>query len=106
MLYKKDPTGYKEPKDGIQYKVLVHGEKTMLIEFIAKGGTVYDVDSHPQEQTGYLFSGKMKITMGSKVYEVESGDSYVIAGGIEHGTEYIEDCIGIEVFSPIREDML
>jgi quercetin dioxygenase-like cupin family protein len=34
------------------------------------------------------------------------GASWSIPGGVEHGGEFIEDSIAVEVFSPVREDYL
>jgi quercetin dioxygenase-like cupin family protein len=56
------------------------------------------------EQTGYLISGHMTMTIGSQEHHFGPGDSWCIAPGVEHGAVIHETCLAIEVFSPVRED--
>jgi len=37
---------------------------------------------------------------------VAPGDSWCIAGGVEHGADVLEDSVAVEVFSSMREDYL
>jgi quercetin dioxygenase-like cupin family protein len=106
MFYKKNDAGYRQVMEGIRLKTLVHGEKTLLCEFRIKKGKVLPSHSHPHEQTGYLVSGHMKFIIGDNVFEVEPGDSWCIPGDIEHAAEAFEDSMGVEVFSPVREEYL
>jgi quercetin dioxygenase-like cupin family protein len=34
------------------------------------------------------------------------GDGWNIPGGVSHSVDVLEDCVVIEVFSPVREDYL
>ena len=106
MFYKKNDVGYRQVMEGILLKTLVHGEKTLLCEFRIKKGKVLPSHSHPHEQTGYLVSGHMKFIIGDNVFEVEPGDSWCIPGDVEHAAETFEDSMGVEVFSPVREEYL
>ncbi len=106
MFQKKSTHGYKAAIDKIEMKTLVHGEKTLLVEFQMKKGAVLPRHSHPHEQTGYLVSGGMDLTIGNKVVNVEPGDSWCIPGDIEHNAVILEDTVAIEVFSPVRDDYL
>lgn len=106
MFYKKNDVGYRQVIEGIRLKTLVHGEKTLLCEFRIKKGKVLPSHSHPHEQTGYLVSGHMKFIIGDNVFDVEPGDSWCIPGDVEHAAEAFEDSMGVEVFSPVREEYL
>ena len=106
MFYKKDKSGYREIAEGILMKPLVHGEKTLLIETNIKKGSAHNLHSHPHEQTGYLVSGRLMMTIGDEKLEVEPGDSWCVPGGVEHSGEILEDSVVIEVFSPVREEYL
>jgi quercetin dioxygenase-like cupin family protein len=106
MFCKSDPTGYKEVLEGIQLKTLVHGEKTLFAKFRLKKGSVLPRHAHPHEQTGYLVSGCMRLQVGDDTFEARAGDSWCIGSDVEHGADIIEDSVAIEVFSPIREDLL
>jgi quercetin dioxygenase-like cupin family protein len=89
-----------------QNEDFVHGEKMLLSEFRLEKGTVLPVHKHPHEQTGYLVSGRMDLTIGAVTHAVSPGDSWCIPGDIEHNAFAHEDSIAIEVFSPVREDYL
>ncbi|UCH66003.1 MAG: cupin domain-containing protein [Ignavibacterium sp.] len=106
MFYKKDPDNYKEAFEGVTYKTLAWGDKTSLGEFKLKKGTAVPNHSHPNEQTGYMISGKMTFTIGGEDYDTGPGDSWSIPGNVEHSVKVHEDSLVIEVFSPVREDYL
>jgi quercetin dioxygenase-like cupin family protein len=106
MFYKRDNTGYKRQLEGVHFKTLVHGSNTSLHEFKLDKGSIIPVHSHPHEQTGYLVSGKMNFVLKDKIIPVEPGDSWNIAGGEEHGVDVVDDCVVIEIFSPVREEYL
>lgn len=106
-MYKRSSTsGYKDVLDNIQQKTLAYGEKTLMAEFRLEQGAKLPLHSHPHEQTGYLVSGEILLTIGGKSHKVKPGDSWCIAGDIEHNASAIQDSVAIEVFSPVREDYI
>ena len=106
MFYKKNNDGYKPLLSGISLKTLVYGEKTLFSEFRLEKDSLLPNHAHPQEQTGYLISGRIRLFVGDEVYEVEPGDSWCVPGNVEHRAEILADSVAIEVFSPVREDYL
>jgi len=98
--------GYIKVLDGVERKTLVYGENTLLTEFRLEKGKVLPMHKHPQEQTGYLVTGHIVLTIDGVKYDMLPGDSWAIPGNTEHGAEIIDDSIAIEVFSPVREDYL
>jgi len=106
MFYKSNSGGYKQILEGIMLKTLVYGEKTLLAEFRLQKGANLPKHSHPHEQTGYLISGRIQLSIGDETFEVEPGDCWSIPGNVEHAAEIIEDAIAVEVFSPVRKDYL
>jgi quercetin dioxygenase-like cupin family protein len=46
------------------------------------------------------------LTIGTKTFPVEPGDSWSIAGDLEHQAVALDDSLAIEVFTPRREDYL
>ena len=77
-----------------------------MTEFLLKKDSRLPKHSHPHEQTGYLVTGRIRLSIGSEEYDVMPGDSWCIPSGVEHSAEILEDSVGIEVFSPVREDYL
>ena len=106
MFQKKSAEGYKPALDKIEMKTLVHGEKTLMVEFQMKKGALLPCHNHPHEQTGYLISGGMELTIDHETFSVGPGDSWCIAGNIGHSALILKDSVAIEVFSPVREDYL
>ncbi|WP_404827052.1 cupin domain-containing protein [Desulfuromonas versatilis] len=106
MFRKQDSRGYSTPIAKIRQKTLVHGEKTLLAEFRLDKGAVLPDHRHPHEQTGYLVTGRMELTIGGQPHLVEPGDSWCIAGNTPHSALALEDSVAVEAFSPVREDYL
>ena len=106
MIRKANPRGYQLALPGIERKTLAFGEHTLMTEFRMRKGSTLPAHTHPQEQTGYLVSGCIRLTVGRHRVEVRPGDSWFIPGGTKHGAAILEDSVAIEVFSPVREDYL
>jgi quercetin dioxygenase-like cupin family protein len=106
MFYKRSSIGYKQPLKGIRLKTLVYGDRTLFTEFLLERGSQLPQHAHPHEQTGYLISGRILLSIGQDTFEVEPGDSWCIPGNVEHKAEILADSVAVEVFSPVREDYL
>lgn len=106
MFYSRSAEGYVEALKGVWRKSLVHGDHTLLSEFRLDAGAVIPLHKHPHEQTGYLVSGRLRFVIGEESMEAGPGDSWCLAGELEHGAEALEDSVVIEVFSPVREEYL
>lgn len=106
MFYKKEDAGYRQAVKGVRMKTLVHGEKSLCAEFCLEAGNLLPMHSHDQEQTGYLVSGSIMLTIGEETFSVEPGDSWCIPGNVIHGAQILTDAVAIELFAPLREDYL
>jgi quercetin dioxygenase-like cupin family protein len=104
MVQKASSTGYIDIVEGIARKTLVYGDNTLMAEFTLAKGKTLPMHKHPHEQTGYLVSGHIILTIDGTPHDMRPGDGWCIPGNIEHGAEIIEDSVAIEVFSPVRED--
>ncbi len=98
--------GYTEVLKGIRIKTLCYGQATLMTEFLLQKDAILPAHAHPQEQTGYLVKGKIRLYIGNESRELVPGDSWCIAGDVPHKAEILEDSVAIEVFSPVREDYL
>ena len=106
MFRKHDASGYQKALDKITRKTLVYGAKTLMTEFRLEQGALLPKHKHPHEQTGYLVSGHMDLSIGSETHTVTAGDTWCIPGNAEHSAVAREDSVAIEVFCPVREDYL
>ena len=106
MVRKASSRGYRPALPGIERKTLVYGDRTLLTEFRMCKGSALPRHAHPAEQTGYLVSGHLRLTIGRRTVDARPGDSWSIPGHIEHGAAILEDSVAIEVFSTVRKDYL
>ena len=60
--------------------------------------------SHPNEQAGYVISGKIRLKFAKYDEILIKGDSYVIPENQAHSLTVIEAGEVIDVFTPPRED--
>ena len=98
--------GYEDVIDKIRMKTTVYGAHTLMAEFRLQAGADLPVHRHPHEQTGYLVSGRIDLTIGDRTYAVRPGDSWCIPGEEDHCAYAHEDSVAVEVFTPVREDYL
>jgi quercetin dioxygenase-like cupin family protein len=106
MFTTHDSILYAPALPGIERRTLCHGERMLMTEFRLHAGSVLPAHAHPHEQTGYLVSGRLRLRIGGEERELGPGDSWSIAGGVEHQATILEDSVALEVFSPVREDYL
>jgi quercetin dioxygenase-like cupin family protein len=106
MFTSANNTGYTQALPGVQLKTLAYGKKTLFTEFHLEKGEVLPKHSHPHEQTGYLVSGRIRLSIGAETFDVKPGDCWCVEGSVEHGAAILEDSVAVEVFSPVREDYL
>ncbi len=106
MFYNHTEGGFITMLPGISRKNLVHGNNTLLCRFSLEKGSVLPRHRHVHEQTGFLVSGRMSLTIGGETFDVGPGDSWCVLPNVEHGAEILEDSVAIEVFSPVRDDYL
>jgi quercetin dioxygenase-like cupin family protein len=98
--------GYLDALPGIRRKTLSYGDASLMSEFRLRAGYSLPIHDHPEEQTGYLVSGRLRLAIGEETHDVLPGDSWSIPGGVPHGAEVFEDAVAVEVFSPARQDYL
>lgn len=91
---------------GITMKTTVFGDTMLMTEFHLQKGVRLPAHSHPQEQTGYLITGKLILTINDREFTTIPGDSWNIPGNVMHCAVAVEESVAIEVFSPVREDYL
>jgi quercetin dioxygenase-like cupin family protein len=106
MFVDRSDDGFREVAPGVQLRVLAHGEATLMAEFRLAAGHELPVHAHPHEQTGYLVSGHIRLHIGDESRELGPGDSWCVPGGVDHRADIHEDAVAVEVWSPVREDLL
>ena len=68
-----------------------------MTEFHLATGSDLPLHDHPQEQTGYLVSGILRLTIAGEARELRPGDSWCIPGGVEHEAHTVQEAVAVEV---------
>jgi unsaturated pyranuronate lyase len=92
--------------NGVEFEVLAVGEKSMITKMKYKLNDEVPLHAHPNEQSGYVISGKYVININGEENIIEKGDSYSIPKNIEHSLKVIIAGEVIDTFSPPRMDYL
>jgi quercetin dioxygenase-like cupin family protein len=106
MISKRCANGIVQVDKGIARQNLIYGDLTHLVKFFVKKGTLVPTHCHEEEQTGYLMSGKIIMTIDGLDHDLEEGDSWSIKSNVLHSVRIIEDSVILDVFSPIRKEFL
>ena len=91
---------------GVDIDVLVAGSEAMVTKMKFKKGDQTPSHSHPNIQSGYVLSGRIRLRTHDTDETLVAGDSYSIPAGVEHGLEMLEAGEAIDVFVPARDDFL
>lgn len=95
-----------EPEAGLKRRVLAYNEKLFLAEHEMVKGWVGTLHKHQHEQIVYVVRGHLSVSCEGKSFEIRTGDTFVVRGGVEHGASALEDSVVVDVFTPWREDYL
>lgn len=88
---------------GVHFDLLATGEETMVTKMRYETGDTVQPHEHPNEQSGYVITGRHRLIVAGEEAVLEAGDSYVIPAGVEHAVEVLETGEVIDVFVPPRE---
>ena len=91
---------------GVTRRTLGSGDHLTLVEIGITEGHEVPEHVHPHEQAGSVREGRVRFTIGGVVSDLETGDAYLIPGGVVHHVVALAPAILIEAFSPPREDFL
>ena len=91
---------------GVDFELLASGQKSMITKMNYKIGDNVPFHKHPNEQAGYVISGKLRLQFENKDQVLTTGDSYVIPENVNHSVEVLEAGEVIDVFTPPRKDYI
>jgi quercetin dioxygenase-like cupin family protein len=94
------------PEPGLIRRVLAYNDKLFLAEHQMVKGWAGAMHSHPHDQVVYIVRGHLKVSCLGKGFELRTGDTFVVRGGVQHGASALEDSLVIDVFTPCREDYI
>jgi quercetin dioxygenase-like cupin family protein len=89
---------------GVDFDLLATGPQCMMTKMKYRTDNVIPWHSHPNEQIGYLLSGRVRVRTRDSAHELAAGDSYSIPAGVEHSIEILENAHELQVFTPPRPE--
>jgi quercetin dioxygenase-like cupin family protein len=92
------------PEPGLRRQVMSYSPSMMLVRHRMEKGWVGVRHSHPHEQMVYVVSGHLTFQHPGGVFEAKAGDSFLVAGNVEHQASALEESEILDVFTPYRED--
>lgn len=100
-----DVEWYAKPGDTTR-KILVYEPDILMMRNAFTTGLAGPLHNHPHVQASFIVSGRFEITIDGVTKEMGPGDSFLIQSGLMHAARCLESGEIIEVFTPIREDLL
>jgi len=92
------------PEPGLRRQVMSYSEGIMLVRHKIEPGWVGAAHSHSQEQLVFVVSGAIELTVAGVAHALKTGDSILVAGGVEHQARAVRHSEVLDVFAPFRAD--
>ncbi|MFC0560384.1 cupin domain-containing protein [Halalkalibacter alkalisediminis] len=64
-----------------------------------------EIDQHVEEQISYIESGSVEFEVGGVKRLLKKGDIQYIPSNAEHRVRVIEECVILDVFTPLRKEL-
>ena len=85
---------------------VVHSDTMTIARLNLKKGAVVPRHHHVNEQVANLERGRLRCVFDDLETVMDSGESMQIPSNVPHMVEALEDCVVIDLFSPVREDWI
>jgi quercetin dioxygenase-like cupin family protein len=96
--------GMSQPEPGLRRQVMCHTPALMLVRHRMDKGWIGARHSHPHQQMVFILSGRIVFEHPGGRFEIGPGDSFIVAGNVEHQASALEDSEVLDIFTPARED--
>lgn len=90
----------------VKREVLNSDGSLMAVKVELAEGFTGDTDQHPEEQISYIEKGKVEFEVRGVKRILSKGDIQYIPSNVEHKVKVIEECIILDIFTPIRKDLI
>ena len=97
---------WEDAEAGVRRRILVAEGRLMLMEVQFAAGAAGYEHRHPHEQISYCVSGRFEYTLGGKPRVLMPGESVYVPPDVLHGARALAEGTLIDVFTPIRDDLL
>lgn len=97
---------WENAEPGVKRCILNGNGTLMMMEVHFEEGAEGYQHSHIHEQMSYCLKGKIRFTIDGKETVISQGETIYIPSNAKHGVTALEPSALLDVFTPIREDLL
>nr|WP_263324663.1 cupin domain-containing protein [Neobacillus sp. Marseille-Q6967] len=90
----------------VKREILSSEGSLMLVKVHLAEGFVGDIDQHVHEQISYIEKGKVEFEVNGEKKILTAGDTQYIPSNVVHQVKVLEECVILDIFTPIRQDLL
>jgi quercetin dioxygenase-like cupin family protein len=97
---------WEDAEPGVRRRILQADGRLMLMEVRFAANAAGYVHNHVHEQISYCTAGRFEYSLDGKIHVLSAGDSIYVPSNARHGAKALEAGTLIDVFTPVREDLL
>ena len=97
---------WEDAETGVRRRILQAQGRLMLMEVRFAAGAAGYEHSHVHEQISYCVAGRFEYSLDGRNHLLAVGESIYVPGNARHGAKALEAGTLIDVFTPVREDLL
>ena len=95
-----------DAEPGVRRRIVQAQGRLMLMEVRFEAGAAGYEHNHVHEQISYCITGKFEYSLDGRVHVLSAGESIYVPSNARHGAKALEAGTLIDVFTPLREDLL
>lgn len=95
-----------DAEPGVRRRILQAQGRLMLMEVQFTAGAAGYEHNHVHEQISYCTAGRFEYSLDGRMVLLSAGDSVYVPSNVRHGAKALEAGTLIDVFTPVREDLL
>ena len=103
QLYKWNDV-QKEQLNATFGRQVIHGDTITVARVYLNKGCSVPEHSHHNEQISIIEQGSLRFIVAGNEQVVHAGEVLRIPAHVPHSATADEDCVGIDIFAPVRED--
>ena len=97
---------WEDAEPGVRRRILQAQGRLMLMEVQFAAGAAGYEHNHVHEQISYCVAGRFEYSLDGQTHVLAAGGSIYVPGNARHGAKALEPGTLIDVFTPLREDVL
>ena len=97
---------WEDAEPGVRRRILQAQGGLMLMEVQFAADAAGYEHSHVHEQISYCVAGRFEYSLEGRTHLLSKGESIYVPSNARHGAKALEPGTLIDVFTPVREDLL